>query len=147
MKQYLIYADGSCLGNPGNGGAAIVITTPAGEVIREFARGYPKTTNNRMELHAAIAALKAMPEGDLTIVTDSQYVIRGITEWLAGWKRKGWQTAGKKPVLNQELWRELDALAAAHVGPLQWRWVRGHATSAGNCRADELARAAAERIA
>jgi ribonuclease HI len=124
-----------------------VVTAPDGTVLREFACPFPDTTNNRMELQAAIAALKAVPCGDLTIITDSQYVHRGITTWVAGWKRKGWLTAAKKPVLNQELWVELDSLAAEHEGPLHWKWVRGHAGTPGNERADELAQAAAQSIA
>ncbi len=143
MLQYLIYADGSCKRNPGPGAAAVVITTPDGAIVREFVQSYPDTTNNRMELIAVIGALKAIPHGDIEIITDSQYVVKGITCWIKGWKAKGWINSQRQPVLNQDLWVELDALAAAHVGTLRWQWTRGHAGTPGNERADTLAQQAA----
>ena len=102
MQTYHVYTDGSCKRNPGPGAAAIVITTPEGTVVKEFVKAFTQTTNNRMELTAAISALKALPQGKLIIYTDSQYTYLGITSWVKNWKRKGWVTAQKKPVENQE---------------------------------------------
>ena len=147
MKSYIIYTDGSCKGNPGTGAAAIVICSPEGDIVKEFVKAYPDTTNNRMEMHAAIAALKVAACCDLTIITDSQYVIKGITTWVEGWRKKDWMTSQRKPVENRDLWEEMDALARAHQGPLQWKWVRGHNGSPGNERADTLAQKAAEEMA
>lgn len=146
MQQYVVYADGSCLKNPGPGAAAIVITDEEGNMIREFVTAVPDTTNNRMELTAVITALRDLPECHLTMKTDSQYVVKGVTEWLAGWKRRGWINSQKKPVLNRDLWEELDAHIAAHKGKLIWEWVRGHADNEGNNRADELAQLAARQL-
>ncbi|MHB9130686.1 MAG: ribonuclease HI [Armatimonadota bacterium] len=143
MPQFIIYADGSCKRNPGPGAAAVVITAPDGTIVKEFARGYPDTTNNRMELIAVISALKAVPQGDIQVITDSQYVVKGITNWIKGWKAKGWINSQRQPVLNQDLWQELDALAADHNGELSWQWTRGHAGTPGNERADTLAQEAA----
>ncbi len=143
MQTFHIYTDGSCKRNPGPGAAAIVVTTPDGAIVKEFVKAYPQTTNNRMELTAAIAALKAMPNGTLIIFTDSQYTINGITSWVKNWKRNGWQTAQKKPVENKDLWIELDLLVSSHQGSLTWNWVRGHNGSPGNERADTLAQQAA----
>ncbi|MEI7831607.1 MAG: ribonuclease HI [bacterium] len=147
MKSYIIYTDGSCKGNPGTGAAAIVVCTPEGEIITEFVKAYPDTTNNRMEMQAAIAALKVAACSDLTIISDSQYVIKGITTWVEGWRKKDWMTSQRKPVENRDLWEEMDALARAHQGPLEWKWVRGHHGSPGNERADTLAQTAAEELA
>ncbi|HOS44686.1 MAG TPA: ribonuclease HI [Armatimonadota bacterium] len=144
--QFIIYADGSCKRNPGPGAAAVVITTPGGAIVKEFVRAFRDTTNNRMELIAVISALKAVPRGDIRIVTDSQYVVKGITGWITSWKAKGWLTAQRQPVLNKDLWQELDALASAHVGTLTWQWTRGHAGTPGNERADALAQQAAEEF-
>jgi ribonuclease HI len=132
-----IWTDGACSGNPGPGGWGVHIRE-AGEV-REMKGGEPATTNNRMELMAAIMALESAPKGSkVTLHTDSQYVKDGLTKWMAGWKRNGWKTADKKPVKNQDLWVRLEAAALAHK--VDWRWVRGHAGDAGNERADVLAR-------
>ncbi|HEY3378348.1 MAG TPA: ribonuclease HI [Armatimonadota bacterium] len=142
MSQFVIYADGSCRRNPGPGAAAVVITTADGEIVKEFVKSFPNTTNNRMELTAVIGALKAMPACDITLVSDSQYVVKGITEWVRGWKAKGWLTSQKKSVENQDLWMELDALVQSYTGRITWKWVRGHAGTPGNERADELAQEA-----
>lgn len=146
MQQFLIYADGSCKRNPGPGAAAVVITTPDGEIVKEFVRSFPNTTNNRMELTAVIGALTAVRSGHITLISDSQYVVKGITEWVKGWKAKGWMTSQKKPVENQDLWMQLDELARTHEGVLAWRWVRGHAGTPGNERADELAQQASTEL-
>lgn len=145
--DYIIYADGSCKFNPGPGAAAIVVTRPDGAIVREFVRAFPNTTNNRMELTAVIGALRAIRQGNITMVSDSQYVVKGITQWVHGWKARGWVTSQKTPVENQDLWITLDELVRSHIGELQWKWVRGHADTPGNVRADELAQAAAKEIA
>jgi len=133
-----IYTDGACAGNPGPGGWGAVICD--GDEVREINGGEAATTNNRMELIAAIRGLEATPKGaKVILVTDSQYVKNGLTQWMAGWKRKGWRTAAGGAVKNQDLWRELDAAAAAR--DVDWRWVKGHSGDAGNERADALARA------
>jgi len=146
MLTYYVYTDGSCKQNPGPGAAAVVITTPEGEIVSEFVKAYPQTTNNRMELSACIAALKAVKRADLVIFTDSQYVHRGITTWIHGWKRNGWMTSTKKPVENQELWIELDSLNSSYSGTVEWRWLRGHNGAPGNERADVLAQQAAGEL-
>lgn len=144
MKSVQLITDGSCLGNPGPGGWAYILRY--GSHKREHAGGEPQTTNNRMELTAAIQGLTALKEPcQVTIVTDSEYVKNGITSWLKGWKKNGWKTAAKKPVQNQDLWQELDAAVARHE--TRWEWTKGHASHEDNNRCDELARAAAERIA
>ncbi|MGH8272798.1 MAG: ribonuclease HI [Gammaproteobacteria bacterium] len=138
-----IYTDGACLGNPGPGGWAAILA--CGERRRELSGGEPATTNNRMELMAAIAALKALKRPcEVVLYTDSRYVMQGMTEWVARWQKNGWRTAAKKPVENRDLWQDL--LAAAESHRIRWEWVRGHAGVAGNERADALARAEAERI-
>ena len=131
-----IYADGACKGNPGPGGWGVVLQADGNE--RELFGGEALTTNNRMELTAVIRALEAL-EGSyqVEVYTDSQYVQKGISEWLPDWKRRGWRTADKKPVKNADLWRELDELAGRHE--VRWHWVRGHAGHPENERADELA--------
>lgn len=133
----LIFTDGACSGNPGPGGWGAVILLPDGSV-RELGGGEPKTTNNRMELTAALAALRATG-GKATVYTDSVYVIRGLTEWIHGWKRRGWRTAAGESVSNRDLWEELDALARGRC--LAWRYVRGHHGCPGNERCDEIAAA------
>ena len=143
MQTYHIYTDGSCKRNPGPGAAAVVVATPDGAIVNEFVKAFPDTTNNRMELLAVIAALKAVRQARLIIFTDSQYVYQGITSWIHGWKRNGWKTSAKKPVENQDLWVELDGLRNDYAGTLEWRWVRGHHGSPGNERADVLAQQAA----
>jgi ribonuclease HI len=143
MPDLFAYTDGACSGNPGPGGwGVLMIARDNGMVVkeRELRGGEPLTTNNRMELLAAISALEALTRPtELTIVTDSAYVKNGITEWLPGWKRKNWRTAGGSPVKNIELWQRLEAAAARHQ--VTWRWIKGHAGHAENERADELARA------
>ena len=132
-----IYSDGACEGNPGPGGWGVLIID--GEDRRELSGGEPATTNNRMELVAAIEGLKAT-EGapGIRLYTDSQYVKLGITEWILKWKANGWRTADRKPVKNVDLWQALDAAAAGRR--IDWRWIKGHAGHPGNERADALAR-------
>lgn len=140
----LIYTDGSCKGNPGPGGWGAWLRSGAHE--RELVGGAPQTTNQRMELTAAVEALSALKRpSDVVIYTDSLYVLKGITLWIDGWKRNGWQNSAKKPVANAELWRALEAAAARHN--VEWRWVRGHAGDPGNERADALANAGAAQFA
>ncbi len=142
MAEIVAYTDGACSGNPGPGGWGVVLQARAGEAVvkeRELKGGEPATTNNRMELMAAIAALEALERpAAVTVVTDSRYVHDGITSWIEGWKKNGWRTGGRKPVKNEDLWRRLDAAAARHE--LRWDWTRGHAGHAENERADALAR-------
>ena len=131
-----VYADGACKGNPGPGGWGVLMI--AGGRERELYGGEPATTNNRMELTAVIRALEALPRGSrVRLYTDSQYVQKGMTEWITGWKGRGWRTADRKPVKNEDLWRRLDELASAHH--VEWHWVRGHDGHPGNERADALA--------
>ena len=131
-----IYSDGACKGNPGPGGWGALIRAKGEE--RELFGGEPSTTNNRMELTAVIRALEALEvRSRVRVYTDSQYVQKGISEWILGWKRKGWRTADKKPVKNVDLWMRLDALAAGHH--VEWHWVRGHDGHPENERADALA--------
>src|SRR5690242_12392545 len=141
MERFIIYTDGACMGNPGPGGWAAVILGPERQEITGFE---PATTNNRMELRAALEGLRALPAGaEVHLHTDSQYVRNGMHEWLARWKRNGWRTADKKPVKNDDLWRALDEAAAAHR--VQWHWVRGHNGDPENERCDELANDAIRR--
>ncbi|MCP5141926.1 MAG: ribonuclease HI [Gammaproteobacteria bacterium] len=131
-----IHTDGACRGNPGPGGWGAQLRY--GEHVRELHGGERETTNNRMELTAAIRALETLKRPcRIVLYTDSQYVRQGITEWLANWKKRNWQTAAKKPVKNADLWRELDAAQARHQ--VEWRWVKGHSGDPGNERADALA--------
>lgn len=143
MPELFAYTDGACSGNPGPGGwGAILIARDGDRVLkeRELSGGEALTTNNRMELMAAISALEALDRAsDITVVTDSAYVKDGITKWVHAWKRSDWRTADRKPVKNVELWQRLDAAAARHR--VTWRWIKGHAGHAENERADELARA------
>jgi ribonuclease HI len=136
-----IFTDGACLGNPGPGGWGAILRWR--ETTRELSGGAPATTNNRMELMAAIAALEALRRDGVRarLYTDSMYVRDGITRWIHQWKRNGWRTAAKKPVRNVELWQRLDQAMAAH--DVEWHWIRGHAGHPENERADALARAAA----
>jgi ribonuclease HI len=136
------FTDGACLGNPGPGGWAALLRWGGHEKLLSGAD--PATTNNRMELMAAIEALAALKvRAPVRLATDSQYVQRGITEWVPRWKRNGWRTADGKPVANQDLWQRLDALVAGHS--VAWQWVRGHSGHPENERVDQAARAAAER--
>jgi ribonuclease HI len=139
-----IYADGACRGNPGPGGWGVLLIHKDRE--KELSGAEPMTTNNRMELTAAIRALEALkkPGTSARVYTDSQYVIKGIEEWVGGWKARGWKTADKKPVKNQDLWERLDALAAQHS--LEWHWVKGHSGIPGNERVDALANRAIDEL-
>ena len=142
-KQIEVHTDGACLGNPGPGGWGALLRWR--EVERELSGGEPDTTNNRMELMAAIAALEALREPcDVILTTDSQYVRQGIMDWLSNWTRRGWKTAGGDPVKNRDLWERLQAASAPHT--IDWRWVKGHSGHPENERVDVLARTAAEQI-
>ena len=143
MPELFAYTDGGCSGNPGPGGWGVILqAVEGGEIVkeRELSGGEANTTNNRMELMAAIAALEALKKTSaITIVTDSTYLRDGITKWIHGWKRNGWKTAAKKDVKNADLWQRLDTAQAQHqVG---WDWVKGHAGHEQNERADKLATA------
>lgn len=136
MKAVAAFTDGACRGNPGPGGWGVVLQ--AGGRVKELSGGEPATTNNRMELTAAIEALAALKEScRVDLYTDSTYVRSGITEWLPAWRARGWRTADRKPVKNQDLWMALADLAARHE--VKWHWVKGHAGHPENERADELA--------
>ncbi len=143
MPDLIAFTDGACSGNPGPGGWGVLMQAREGsEVVkqRELQGGEAMTTNNRMELMAAISALEALSRPSaLTIITDSAYVKNGVTEWIHNWKRRGWKTAGGPPVKNVELWQRLDAAQARHK--VVWKWIKGHAGHEGNERADALARA------
>jgi ribonuclease HI len=137
------YTDGACKGNPGPGGWGVVLRY--GETVRELHGGQAQTTNNRMELTAVIEALRALKRPcEIVVWADSQYVLKGISEWLPAWKARGWKTADKKPVKNEDLWRTLDELARAHQ--VSWQWVKGHAGHPGNERADALANLGVDEV-
>lgn len=146
MAELFAYTDGACSGNPGPGGWGVLMIARDGDAVvkeREINGGEPDTTNNRMELLAAITALEVLERPSrITIVTDSSYVKDGIKKWIYGWKRNGWKTAAKKPVKNAELWQRLDEARTRH--DVTWEWVKGHAGHPENERADELARAGME---
>ncbi len=151
--EAVVWTDGACRGNPGPGGWAAIVVSPDGGEPRELSGGEPHTTNNRMEYTAAIEGLRALPAGSrVVIVTDSRLMLDSMTRWLAGWKRKGWRTAGGDPVKNRDLVEALDAEIARHA-EVRWHWVRGHETGAEhahkalNDRADRLAVEAAARVA
>ena len=138
-----IFTDGACLGNPGPGGWGVLLRWRGSE--KELSGGEAETTNNRMELMAAIQGLEALKRpGRVTLTTDSTYVKDGITKWIFNWKKNGWRSAVKKPVKNVDLWQRLDAAVAVHN--VNWRWVKGHAGHLENERVDNLARASAEEI-
>ena len=144
MKEVEIHTDGSCLGNPGPGGWGVVLRHQGRE--RELSGGEALTTNNRMELMAAIMALETLNEPcRVTLQTDSQYVRKGITEWMANWVRRNWKTAGGDPVKNVDLWKRLDELVANAGHQIEWHWVKGHAGDPGNERADGLANKGVEK--
>ena len=136
MSEVEIYTDGACRGNPGPGGWGVLLR--AGDVEKELWGGEPDTTNNRMELLAAIRGLEALKRPSrVLLTTDSEYVRKGITEWIDGWKARGWKTASRSPVKNQDLWQCLDTLTSRHE--VEWRWVKGHSGHPENERADSLA--------
>ncbi len=136
MKKIVIYTDGACLGNPGPGAWAAVLTH--GDHRKELSGAVPATTNNRMEIQAAIMALRALKVPcDVTFHSDSKYLISGATDWTKNWKRSGWMTKSKQPVKNADLWRALDAIMANHK--ISWQWVKGHSGNVGNERCDALA--------
>ncbi|HVR53554.1 ribonuclease HI [Pseudorhodoferax sp.] len=138
MNHVEIYTDGACKGNPGPGGWGVVLKS--GTLEKELFGGELATTNNRMEMTAVIEALAALKKPcEVTLYLDSEYVRKGITEWVKGWKARGWVTSTKQPVKNVELWQKLDALVATSGHKIDWRWVRGHAGNPGNERADALA--------
>lgn len=143
MARLEIWTDGACRGNPGPGGWGALLVF--GDTEKELWGGESETTNNRMELTAAIRALEALTRPTAVILhTDSTYVRNGIRSWLAGWKRNGWRTSAKKPVKNKDLWQQLDELASTH--DVDWRWVKGHAGDVGNERADELANRGCDEV-
>ena len=146
MAELFAYTDGACSGNPGPGGWGVLLLAMQGETVlkeRCLQGGEADTTNNRMELLAAINALETLEKpSSLTVVTDSAYVKNGVTGWIFGWKRNGWKTANKKPVKNVDLWHRIDAAQERH--DVTWKWIKGHAGHAENERADELARAGME---
>ncbi|HET7408783.1 MAG TPA: ribonuclease HI, partial [Paracoccaceae bacterium] len=146
--ELLAYTDGACSGNPGPGGWGVVLQAMDGGAVvreRELSGGETPTTNNRMELMAAIAALEALERpADITVVTDSVYLRDGIMKWIHGWKRNGWKTAGRKPVKNADLWQRLDTAQARHR--VRWEWIKGHAGHEQNERADRLARMAIRQL-
>jgi ribonuclease HI len=143
MPDLFAYTDGACSGNPGPGGWGVLLLAKDGEAVvkeRTLEGGEADTTNNRMELMAAIMALETLAKASsITVVTDSAYVKNGVTGWIHGWKRNGWKTAAKKPVKNADLWQRLDEAQARH--DVTWKWIKGHAGHEENERADELARA------
>ncbi len=142
MKKVQVITDGACLGNPGPGGWAAILLH--GENRKELYGCEKHTTNNRMELTAAIEGLRALRERcEVEVVTDSEYVKNGITQWITNWKKRGWMTAAKKPVVNRDLWEELDEQTTRHT--MRWSWTKGHASHADNNRADELASLAAKQ--
>ena len=143
MKQVQVFTDGACSGNPGPGGWGVVLRF--GDKERELCGGADNTTNNRMELTAAIEGLRALNEPcEVVLTTDSTYVKDGITRWLANWKKNGWKTAAKKAVKNQDLWQELDQQTSRHA--VQWQWVRGHSGHPENERADALANQGMDKV-
>jgi ribonuclease HI len=137
--EIVIFTDGACSGNPGRGGYAAIVATP--DKVVEHGGGATLTTNNQMELLAIIVALRSVADIDapVTLYTDSTYVIKGITEWIDGWRRKGWKTANGTPVANRELWEDLSEAVDGRAAPINWTYVRGHAGSPGNERVDQIA--------
>ena len=145
MNHVVIYTDGACKGNPGPGGWGVRLQS--GQHVHELFGGELGTTNNRMELTAVIEALKALKRPcKVTLFLDSEYVRKGITEWIHGWKAKGWRTAAKQPVKNVELWQALDHVVSTAGHHIEWRWVKGHAGEPGNERADALANQGVDQV-
>lgn len=143
MKKIKVYTDGACRGNPGPGGWGALLVYEGNEKTLKGAEA--NTTNNRMELLAAIEAIRSVKEPcEIELTTDSQYVRKGITEWISGWKRRGWMTAAKKPVKNKDLWLALDQEISSHT--IEWHWVKGHSGHPENERADELANQAIDEM-
>jgi ribonuclease HI len=135
-----LYTDGACSGNPGPGGWAYILKHPGTGKVREDSGGEAETTNNKMELTAAIRGLAALKQPcRVELYSDSKYVLQGLSEWIKGWKARGWRTASKEPVKNQDLWQQLDDLVQGRGHQIEWHWVRGHAGDPGNERADALA--------
>ncbi len=144
-KPVVIYTDGACKGNPGPGGWGVLLRAADG-TEKEMFGGERATTNNRMEMTAVIEALAALKRPcTVELYLDSQYVLKGMTEWLSGWKARGWKTAGKEPVKNVDLWQKLDQLVSGAGHTIDWRWVRGHTGDPGNERADTLANKGVEQ--
>ena len=147
MNKVVIYTDGACKGNPGPGGWGALLRAADG-AEKELCGGEAQTTNNRMEMMAVIEALSALKRPcHVVLHVDSQYVLKGMTEWLQGWKAKGWRTAAKQPVKNVDLWQRLDALVHQSEHRIEWQWVKGHAGDPGNERADALANRGVEQLA
>ena len=145
MNAVQIYTDGACKGNPGPGGWGVLLLSSGTE--KEIYGGEAATTNNRMELMAVIEALTALKRPcTVTLYLDSEYVRKGITEWISGWKARGWRTAAKQPVKNVDLWQRLDALVSGGGHQIDWRWVKGHSGDPGNERADQLANRGVESM-
>lgn len=143
LDKVAIFTDGACRGNPGPGGWAAILRH--GEHVKEISGAEPETTNNRMELMAAIQAIEALERPcEVTLTTDSEYLKKGVTEWLPQWKARGWKTAGKQPVKNRDLWERLEQAVSRHR--VHWKWIRGHAGHAENERADRLANRAIDEI-
>ncbi len=146
MNKIVIYTDGACKGNPGPGGWGALLRAADG-AEKEIFGGQLETTNNRMEMMAVIEALSALKRPcHVILFVDSQYVLKGMTEWLHGWKAKGWRTAAKQPVKNVDLWQRLDALVHQSEHRIEWQWVKGHAGDPGNERADALANRGVEQL-
>ena len=146
MNTVEIYTDGACKGNPGPGGWGVLLKSPAGHE-KELCGGELETTNNRMELMAVIQAFQALKRPcHVVLYLDSEYVRKGITEWIHGWKAKGWRTAAKQPVKNADLWQQLDVLVYQSEHRIEWHWVKGHAGHPGNERADALANQGVEQV-
>jgi ribonuclease HI len=147
LNKVVIYTDGACKGNPGPGGWGALLRAADG-AEKELCGGELETTNNRMEMMAVIEALSALKRPcHVVLHVDSQYVLKGMTEWLQGWKAKGWRTAAKQPVKNVDLWQRLDALVHQREHRIEWQWVKGHAGDPGNERADALANRGVEQLA
>jgi ribonuclease HI len=146
LNKVVIYTDGACKGNPGPGGWGALLRAADG-AEKELCGGEAQTTNNRMEMMAVIEALSALKRPcHVVLHVDSQYVLKGMTEWLQGWKAKGWRTAAKQPVKNVDLWQRLDALVHQSEHRIEWQWVKGHAGDPGNERADALANRGVEQL-
>ena len=142
-EKVIVYTDGACRGNPGPGGWGAILLFP--DQQRELRGASAETTNNRMELTAAIEALSALDrQSRVTLYTDSEYLKNGISQWIENWKQRGWKTAAKKPVKNQDLWQALDQASSMHE--VEWKWVKGHSGNPGNARADELANQAIDDL-